>query len=48
LALVREAEIIVHIIVFWNILLSKGVGVKLHEERAPEEEDVCNSMQKDL
>jgi len=37
---VREAGIIVHIIVFWKLLLSKGVGVKLHEERTSEEEDV--------
>jgi hypothetical protein len=39
LAVVREAGIIVHIIVFWNILLSKGVVVKLHEERTSEEEE---------
>jgi hypothetical protein len=40
LAVLREARIIVHIIIFWNLLLSKGVGVKLHEERTSEEEDV--------
>jgi len=40
LAVVREAGIIVHIIVFWNLLLSKGIGVKLHEERTSEEDDV--------
>jgi len=40
LAVVREAGIIAHIIVFWNLLISKGVGVKHHEERTSEEEDV--------
>jgi hypothetical protein len=48
LAGVREAGIIVNIILFWNLLLSKGVGVKLYEERASEEEAVGNSMHKDL
>jgi hypothetical protein len=40
LAVVREARINVHIIVFWNLLLSKGVEVKLHEERTSEDDDV--------
>jgi hypothetical protein len=39
LAVVREGGIIAHIILIWNLLLSKGVGVKLYEERTSEEDE---------
>ena len=40
LAVVIEARIVVHIIVFWHVLLSKGDAVKLCEEGTSDEEDV--------